>query len=117
MVNTLSDAIEADDMYIGWKARNSRNEKPISLYPLTLEEALTVLMPVRSEGDRQIRKFRIADRIQAAHGRVGSVADIPEYNLYVRLPESDIRIEVIYQIQWDDFDVMVLVKESDLRPA
>ncbi len=104
-------------MYIGWISRNPRNEKPISLYPLTLEAALTGLLPVRWEGDRQMRKFRIADRSQAAHGRVGTVADIPEYNLYVRVQESDMGVESIYQIKWDASEVMVLVRESDLRPA
>ena len=117
MVNILSGVGEANDTFISWEERNPGNEKPISLYPLTPEEALAGLMQVRRAGDRQVRKFRIADRVQDAHGRVGTVANIPEYNLYVRLPEGNTGIEAMYLIKWDDFEVMVLVRESDLRPA
>ena len=117
MADMLSGVVLADDTYIGWEARNPGNEKPISLYPLTPEKALAGLMQVRSKGDRQLRKFRIADRVQDADGRVGTVANIPEYDLYVRLPEGDMVIESIYQIQWEDSEVMVFVRESDLRPA
>ena len=117
MVNILSGLGEADDTFIGWEERNPGNEKPISLYPLTPEEALTGLMHVCQEGDRQFRKFRIAHRIQDADGRVGTVANIPEYHLYVRLPEGNTGIETMYLIKWDDSEVMVLVRKSDLRPA
>ena len=70
MVNRLSGVVEADDTYIGWEARNPGNEKPISLYPLTLEEALAGLMQVRPEGDRNAAKATIHWRFNTQDARL-----------------------------------------------
>ena len=103
--------------------RNPGNEKPISLYPLTPEEALAELMKAKPEHKaQQPRRFNKGDRvalsdksqilpsdIRGKHGivlqsweRVREQSDEPQYFLYV--------------VQLDWADRRVEVDEADLTP-
>ena len=113
-------------------ARNKKRTRqpPVSLSPLTPEDALAGLLQVKPEKGEQMPKFKNEQRVKIIagdhSGKTGTIFGHPTTLVEAGLPETSvadgqdvatyaITTPVEYLVDLDGLDATVLVMESDLE--